>query len=42
MMADELQQKAIAHELFCELSPRSKDIAIGILRLLLVEETRPF
>lgn len=30
MTADELQQKAIAHELFCELSPQSKNIAIGI------------
>lgn len=42
MTADELQQKAIAHELFCELSPQSRNIAIGILRLLLVEETHPF
>lgn len=42
MTADELQKKAIAHELFFELSPHSKDVAISILRLLLVEETRPF
>ena len=34
---EELHQKAIAHELFCELSSKSK-----ILRLLLVEETHPF
>ena len=33
---------AIAHDLFCELNPKSKDTAISILRLLLVEETRPF
>lgn len=39
---EELHQKAIAHKLFCELSPHSKDVAISILRLLLVEETRPF
>lgn len=39
---EELHQKAIAHELFCELSPKSRKVAIGILRLLLVEETRPF
>ena len=39
---EELHQKAIAHELFCELSPQSRNIAIGILRLLLVEKTRPF
>jgi hypothetical protein len=39
---EEMRQMAIAHELFCELSPQSKNIAIGILRLLLVEETHPF
>lgn len=39
---EELHQKAIAHELFCELSPKSRMVAIGVLRLLLVEETRPF
>lgn len=39
---EELHQKAIAHELFCELSSKSRMVPIGILRLLLVEETRPF
>lgn len=39
---EELRQMAIAHDLFCELNPKSKDTAISILRLLLVEETRPF
>ena len=39
---EELHQKAIAHELFRELSSKSRMVAIGILRLLLVEETRPF
>lgn len=39
---EELHQKAIAHELFCELNPKSKETAISIMRLLLVEETRPF
>ena len=42
MTDKELQQIATAHDLFCELSPHSKDIAINVLRLLLVEETRPF
>lgn len=39
---EELRQMAIAHDLFCELNPKSKDTAISILRLLLVEETRLF
>ena len=39
---EEMRQMAIAHDLFCELNPKSKDTAISILRLLLVEETRPF
>ena len=39
---EELRQMAIAHDIFCELNPKSKDTAISILRLLLVEETRPF
>ncbi len=39
---EEIRQMAIAHDLFCELNPKSKDTAISILRLLLVEETRPF
>lgn len=39
---EELHQMAVAHELFCELNPKSKETAISIMRLLLVEETRPF
>lgn len=39
---EELRQMATAHDLFCELSPKTRGVAIGILRLLLVEETRPF
>lgn len=42
MNDEELHQKAIAYELFCELSSKSRMVAIGILRLRLVEETRPF
>lgn len=44
MQTDEIlsQQMAIAHDLFCELSHDSRGLAIGIMRLLLVEETRPF
>lgn len=40
-MTDE-EMSQTAHELFCELSPNSKSIAVGILRLLLVEEAHPF
>ena len=29
---EELRQMAIAHDLFCELNPKSKDTAISILR----------
>lgn len=39
---EELRQLATARELFCELSPKTRSTAIGILRLLLVEEARPF
>lgn len=42
MTDEELRQMATAHDLFCELSPKSRSVAVGILRLLLVEETRPF
>lgn len=39
---EELRQMAIAHHPFCELNPKLNDTAISILRLLLIEETRPF
>ena len=39
---EEMSQMDIARDVFCELNQKSKDTAISILRLLLVEETRPF